>query len=163
MLRLLGRRIEAMPILVLATYRDDELDRAHPLRMVLGELSSQPGIESIRLEPLSTEAIEALARGYDIDAAEIYRRTSGNPFYVHEILESGGTSVPETIRDAVLARVARLTPEAADLVATVALAPPHVNVWMLERLFGESVAHLDEVLSVGVLEARADTVASGTS
>ena len=126
--------------------------------MVLGELSSQPGIESIRIEPLSTDAVEALARGYDIDAAELYRRTSGNSFYVHEILESGGTSVPETVRDAVLARVARLTPRASEIVATVALAPPHVDVWMLERLFGESVAHLDEVLSAGVLEARADAV-----
>ena len=90
-LRMLGRRIDAIPGLVLATYRDDELDRSHPLRMVLGELSSQPGIERIRIEPLSTDAVEALARGYDIDAAELYRRTSGNPFYVHEILEAGGT------------------------------------------------------------------------
>ena len=36
--RLLARRIESVPALVLATYRDDELDRAHPLRIVLGEL-----------------------------------------------------------------------------------------------------------------------------
>ncbi len=157
-LRLLGRRIEAIPALVVGTYRDDELDRAHPLRMVLGELSSQPGIESVRLELLSAEAVAALAQGHDIDAAELYRRTSGNPFFVREVLESGGTAVPATVRDAVLARVARLSPEATDLVATAALAPPHVDVWVLERLFGESVDHLDEALAAGVLEARGEAV-----
>ena len=92
-LRLVGRRIEALPTLVLGTYRD-ELDRAHLLRMVLGELSSQPGIESVRLQPLSAEAVGAFAQGHDIDAAELYRRTSGNPFYIREILESGGQPYP---------------------------------------------------------------------
>src|SRR5919198_919379 len=44
-MRLLPRRIAGMPALVLATYRDDELDREHPLRIVLGELGSREGIE----------------------------------------------------------------------------------------------------------------------
>ncbi|TMK33345.1 MAG: helix-turn-helix transcriptional regulator, partial [Actinobacteria bacterium] len=39
-LRLLGRRIEAVEALVIATYRDDELDRTHPLRIVVGELAT---------------------------------------------------------------------------------------------------------------------------
>ena len=156
-LRLVGRRIEALPTLVLGTYRD-ELDRAHLLRMVLGELSSQPGIESVRLQPLSAEAVGAFAQGHDIDAAELYRRTSGNPFYIREILESGGTAVPATVRDAVLARVARLSLEASGIVETVALAPPHIDVWVLERLFGSSVDHLDEALAAGVLEARGEAV-----
>ena len=51
-LRLLARRIESLPALVLATYRDDELDRAHPLRIVLGELPSALG-RALALAPLS--------------------------------------------------------------------------------------------------------------
>ena len=39
-LRLLGRRLRATPALVIASYRDDALDRAHPLRVVLGELAT---------------------------------------------------------------------------------------------------------------------------
>ena len=39
-LRLLARRVEAVPALVVATYRDDELDARHPLRLVLGELAT---------------------------------------------------------------------------------------------------------------------------
>ena len=42
-LRLLGRRIDAVPALVVVSYRDDELDRMHPLRMVLGELGRRRG------------------------------------------------------------------------------------------------------------------------
>ena len=38
-LRLVGRRVASVPALVIASYRDDELDRAHPLRVTLGELS----------------------------------------------------------------------------------------------------------------------------
>ena len=39
---LLGRRVGAMPALVIATYRDDELEREHPLRIVLGDLAPRP-------------------------------------------------------------------------------------------------------------------------
>ena len=39
-LRLLARRVETVPALVLASYRDDELDARHPLRIVLGELAT---------------------------------------------------------------------------------------------------------------------------
>ena len=53
---LLGRRIGRAPTLVLVTYRDDELDRAHPLRVVLGELATADGVERARrVEPLSPD------------------------------------------------------------------------------------------------------------
>src|SRR2546430_11356156 len=39
-LRLLARRVETVPALVLVSYRDDELDRSHPLRVLLGELAT---------------------------------------------------------------------------------------------------------------------------
>ena len=50
-LRLLGRRVETVPALVLASYRDDELDRGHPLRVVLGELAA-----ALRREPAERAA-----------------------------------------------------------------------------------------------------------
>src|ERR671923_1687070 len=52
-LKLLGRRVEGAPMLVLASYRDDELDRDHPLRLVLGELATGPAVERLKIEPLS--------------------------------------------------------------------------------------------------------------
>src|SRR5215211_926759 len=52
-LRLLARRVVAAPALVLATYRDDELDRDHALRLVLGELATRATVERLEVEPLS--------------------------------------------------------------------------------------------------------------
>ena len=91
----------------LATYRDDELDRAHPLRIVLGELPRH-ATDRIALAPLSPGAVAALAGSADVDAGELHRRTAGNPFFVTEVLATADDAIPETVRDAVLARVARL-------------------------------------------------------
>lgn len=45
-LTLLGRRIEGAPALVVASYRDDELDRTHPLRIVLGSLTTNEAVSA---------------------------------------------------------------------------------------------------------------------
>src|SRR6267378_4861599 len=50
LLRLLGRRIEAAGVLVIVTYRSDELPRTHPLQILLGNLTNVAGVERIRLE-----------------------------------------------------------------------------------------------------------------
>ena len=152
-LRTLGRRIEAMSSLVLCTYRDDQLGRTHPLRTVVGELAPLPGIESVRLEPLSADAVAELSAGSSLDAGELYRMTSGNPFYVRELLEAGAVHVPGTIRDVVLGRTAGLSQAAADVIESVAIAPPMVHVELLERTCGDSVAGLDDCLTAGVLQA----------
>ena len=60
-LRLLGRRIASVPALLIVSYRDDELDRTHPLRVTLGELSRQATTRRLRLVPLSLGAVAELA------------------------------------------------------------------------------------------------------
>ncbi|HEU5491645.1 MAG TPA: AAA family ATPase [Gaiellaceae bacterium] len=150
-IRLLGRRIEGIPALVLATYRDDELERTHPLRVVLGELGAFAGAESVRIEPLSAEAVARLAEGYDLDPYELYRLTSGNPFYVREVLDAGGEAIPETVRSAVLARTARLSDEAVSVAESVSVAPPNLDAWTLGRVCGDAADSLDECISGGVL------------
>ena len=67
-LRLLARRAESIPALVVATYRDDGLDRTHPLRVVLGELSGMTGVETVHLGPLSAGAVAEWAESYGADA-----------------------------------------------------------------------------------------------
>ena len=88
-LKLLARRIEGAPALILASYRDEELDRAHPLRLVLGEFASGQAVERLKLEPLSPAAVAALAEPHGVDADELYRKTEGNPFFVTEVLGGG--------------------------------------------------------------------------
>src|SRR4051812_1293230 len=150
-LTLLATRIGTAPALVLASYRDDELDRAEQLRFVLGELVRRPG--RMKVTRLSPAGVSALAAPHGVDADELYRRTGGNPFFVVEVLAAGGDEMPDTVRDAVLARAARLSPPARRLLEAVATVPGPVAAQLLETLAGDVVEHVDECLASGMLAA----------
>jgi tetratricopeptide (TPR) repeat protein len=147
-LTLLGAKIHSAPALVLASYRDDELDRSQQLLIVLGEMVRAPG--RIMIQPLSRVAVAELAGPHGLDSEELYRQTGGNPFFVTEILAAGGGDVPETVRDAVLARAARLSAEARMLLDAVAVVPGQVELHLLEALAGELLDRLDECLASGM-------------
>jgi hypothetical protein len=158
-LRLLARRVEAVPALVVATYRDDALDRAHPLRILLGELATSRAVRRVKLVRLSPAAVAQLAEPYGVDADELYRKTAGNPFFVIEALAAGAEGIPDTVRDAVLARAARLSPGGAALLDAVAVVPPQAELWLLEALAGAAAGQLDECLSSGMLTFESAGVA----
>jgi DNA-binding CsgD family transcriptional regulator/tetratricopeptide (TPR) repeat protein len=159
LLRLLGRRVETVAALVLATYRDDELGPAHLLRIVLGDLESTSETLRLRLPPLSAQAVGELAEPHGVDAADLYAKTAGNPFFVTEALAGGGEAVPATVRDAVLARAARLSPRARSVLEAVAVATPQAELWFLERLAGESLDELETCLASGMLTSNESGVA----
>ena len=148
-LTLLAARIELVPALVIASYRDDELDRAPQLRQVLGELVRRP--QRLKVLPLSPATVAALAEPHGLDPQELYQRTGGNPFYVTEVLAAGGELIPETVHDAVLARSARLSEPARRLLEAVAIGPGQTELWLLQALAGALTDHLGECLSSGVL------------
>jgi class 3 adenylate cyclase/tetratricopeptide (TPR) repeat protein len=148
---LLGRKIETVPALAILTYRDDELDRRHPLRIVLGAFTRARALRRVDLRPLSRGALARLAEPRGIDADELYRRTGGNPFFVTEALAAGDAEVPATVREAVLARVASLSRQAEALLEAAAVAPPHVPLWLLEALSEGDLDALDECLTSGML------------
>ena len=158
-LRLLARRVETLPALVVASYRNDELDRAHPLRILLGELARSRTVRRLKPARLSPGAVAQLAAPYGVDADELYRKTAGNPFFVVEALATKGEGIPDTVRDAVLARAARLSPEGGRLLEAVAVVPPQAELWLLEALAGDAADGLDECLASGMLVAAAAGVA----
>jgi DNA-binding CsgD family transcriptional regulator len=159
-LRLLARKADAAPALVVSTYRDDELELRHPLRVVLGELATARGIERCELPRLSAEAVAQLAEPHGIDADELHRRTTGNPFFVSEVLAAGDREIPPTVRDAVLARTARLSATAASLLGAVSVSQPHTELWLLEAMtVEEELACLEECLGSGMLTPAPDGVA----
>jgi len=153
-LRLLCRRLDSLNALVVGTFRDDELDRAPLLRIVLGEIAPGRGAR-LKLAPLSRDAVTQLAEPHGTDPVELYRKTAGNPFFVVEALAAGGDEVPDTVRDAVFARVARMSPAAADLLAAVAVAPPQAEFWLLEALVGPDLHALEECVTTGILRGDA--------
>jgi class 3 adenylate cyclase/tetratricopeptide (TPR) repeat protein len=156
---LLGRKIETVPALAVLTYRDDELDRRHPLRIVLGAFARARALRRVDLTPLSRDALARLAEPRGIDADELYRRTGGNPFFATEALAAGDAEVPATVREAVLARAASLSPQAEALLEAAAVAPPHVPLWLLEALTEDDLDALDECLTSGMLVHGVEGVA----
>ena len=103
-MRLLARRSDGLPAMVIATYRDDGLDRWHPLRTVLGEIAALSPVDRLRLAPLSRDAVAQLAAPHGAEGHELYAKTAGNPFFVTEALAAPGEEIPATVRDAVLGR-----------------------------------------------------------
>jgi DNA-binding CsgD family transcriptional regulator len=157
-IRLLGRRLERLGALVVATYRSDELARTHPLRIVLGDVATAPGVIRLPLDPLSPEAVAELARPYGVNVDDLYAKTAGNPFFVTEALAGGGV-LPVTVRDAVLARSARLGRQARDLLDAVAIVPLRTELWLLEAVAGDAMEAFDECLSAGMLQSEDHAVA----
>jgi ATP/maltotriose-dependent transcriptional regulator MalT len=153
LLRFLARRIREMPVLIVATYREDEPAASYPLRVALGELAVQRCTRRIELSPLSASAVRSMAEGSGLDAAELYSVTGGNPFYVAEALQTGLDRVPPSARDAVLARAARLGPQARDILHVAALIGSVVEPWLLERAAASTAEMVDDLAACGLLVA----------
>lgn len=149
-LRFVGRRIAATRALLIGTYRDDEVGAQHPLRVVLGDLATSPNVVRLRLEPLTVDSVGELAEGTGLDAAELHRQTSGNPFFVTEVVAGASAQIPATVRDAVLARAARLSTGGRRTLEAAAVIGPAIEPALLaDVLDGEMAA--EECLARGVL------------
>jgi hypothetical protein len=138
LLRHLCEGLARLPLLVLGTYRDTDVDRVHPLRGLLDDLRRGGELVRLALDPLALEDVHAVltaAAGHDLDdAAEefaiaLHAETDGNAFFLGEVLahlvETGalveedgrwqGTTtleeigLPEGVRDVVGRRLSRLS------------------------------------------------------
>jgi predicted ATPase len=152
LLRYAGRRIARTHSLLVASYRSDEVIPAHPLRGVLGDLATT-GAVRMAVQPLSLAAARSLAKGQGVDAIDLHGKTGGNPFFVTEALAAGGSGVPATVQDAVLARAARLSRSARAVLDAAAVAGPRVEPWLLQMLTAAEAESIDECLATGVLRA----------
>ena len=147
LLKYLGRRVAHAPLLLILTYRDDELGEAHPLRQVLGDL--QRGVVRIPLLPLTQAAVAELAKQAGRSPQGVLEATGGNPFYVTEILECDG--MPVTVVDAVVARFARQTAPVRALMELASTLPGRVEYWVVEEFMDPEGVATQEALSSGLL------------
>jgi DNA-binding CsgD family transcriptional regulator/tetratricopeptide (TPR) repeat protein len=134
-LRYLIRRIADLPAVLVLTYRDDELNREHPLHGLLGQASRSDHVRHLPLRRLSQQAVRQLTAGSSVDAHDLFELTSGNPFFVHELLASAqGERVPPTIADAILARVRSLDHPVQDMLEQLAVVPSGLDRWLVDVL-----------------------------
>jgi DNA-binding SARP family transcriptional activator/DNA-binding CsgD family transcriptional regulator/tetratricopeptide (TPR) repeat protein len=159
-LRFLGRRLAGSELMILATFRSEEVGRDHPLTVVLGDLATMPGVVRMQLPPLTGTGVRQLLEqaSSELDAGEVYLSTGGNPFYVTEVIAAGSGQVPATVRDAVLARVSGLSQPGRDVVAAAAVLGRGSAADLLARVSGQPLAAVDECLHRGVLVADGNAV-----
>ncbi|HEY1282855.1 MAG TPA: AAA family ATPase, partial [Steroidobacteraceae bacterium] len=148
--RYIARRIQRTRCLFVVTYRDDELGALHPVRAALGELTGGH-VSRVRLAPLSLEACGQLALGTDHDPAVVFEITGGNPFFVREVLASAGGAVPESVRDAIVARLRPCSAAAREVAEFVSLAPGRMEAWLIMMALGADQSAIDECVDRGLL------------
>jgi DNA-binding CsgD family transcriptional regulator len=160
LLSYLIRNVRTEPILVLATYRTDELHRRHPLRPWAAEMSRLEVTERLELHPLADEDLRgdiADMLGPDVDptlADRIVQRAEGNPLFAIELVASvrHGTDpqpLPETLRDGFLERVERLGPDARRIARAAAILGRPASELLLEDVTGLA----PDPLATGIHEA----------
>ncbi|MBV9606946.1 MAG: AAA family ATPase [Solirubrobacterales bacterium] len=160
LLAFLVRNARQDAIVLVVTYRPDELQRGHPLRPFLVELERSGRGQRVELEGLSRsevgEQLQAIA-GHVPDGGvidRIFRRSEGNPFYAEELLVSaqdGGGQLPPSLREALLLRLDRFSAVTREVLRAAAIAGRSVDHRLLAYLVG-----VDEPTLLGALREATD-------
>jgi DNA-binding CsgD family transcriptional regulator/tetratricopeptide (TPR) repeat protein len=153
LLRFIARRIEDRRAVLIATFRNDEVGDLHPLRQVLGDTATAPGVRRVTLQPLSISSVRSMAEGSGLDVNELYRQTGGNPFFVSEVLATPNELIPPTVRDAVIARASRLPPSARSVLEAASVIGFRSEPWLLTAIAGDDIQGIEECRECGVLLA----------
>ena len=135
LLRFLVRNARDARLLIVGTYRSDELHRRHPLRPLLAELARLEGVDVVELGAFGLEelreqlaGITGVAPDPDLVSA-VLRRSGGNPFFVEELMAAGeaGLALPRSLRDTLEERVRLLSPDAQRLLRIASVAGASVD------------------------------------
>lgn len=166
LLRVLARSLPAWPVLVLATYRADELTRRHSLYALLPLLERESSVARLSPRPLNGEAIAALVRARyplaDGDAERLVtylnQRSEGNPLFVAQLLRAledqdtlrpvgpgwrlgdvGNAGIPMSLMQIIDARLARLDEATRELLGVAAVIGQKVplRLWAAAAGTGE--------------------------
>ncbi|MGH9034698.1 MAG: ATP-binding protein [Acidimicrobiia bacterium] len=163
LLEYVASAVEPMPVLLLGTFRETDISRAHPLAELLADLRRQPWVSRMALQGLGDDEVMALvehASGGPLDepgvalAHAVHRETDGNPFFVAELLRHlaesgavvregpqwvlGGTleavGLPVSVREVIGQRLQRLREETRSLLSLAAVIGRDLDLDLLGRV-----------------------------
>src|SRR5919199_877524 len=180
----LARRLTGMRALVLVTYRSDELDRRHPLAPLLQTWRRSSVAETVTLSPLDRgEIAEMIATILDADTIGpefrdlMHLRTEGNPFVLEEMLKEAidrgdvvhtdhgwkprrleELRIPETVRDTILLRFARLDPADVEILQAAAVLGRTFDYATLVAVAAVPDTAVHAALAVGVQQQLLEEV-----
>jgi DNA-binding CsgD family transcriptional regulator len=179
-----ARHLGGTPLLVVGTYRDVEVDRAHPLAAALAELRRGSQFERVHLGELSVDEVRRLLASSSQQAVphalaeQVHHRSGGNALFVHELLRfllseglverRGGVlrrvgeetslagHMPEGLRDVVGKRLSRLSPAANQVLRVASVIGREFQLEVLRRVHARPDEELESALEEAVAEAIVD-------
>ncbi|WP_425955716.1 helix-turn-helix transcriptional regulator [Xylanimonas sp. McL0601] len=156
-LRFLVTRLRAENLLVVGTYRADDLDRRHPLRPLLAELYRSSAVERVDVEPFTADELRAFTTALadsplpDAEFEQVLGRSEGNAFFAEELLRSDTPSagLPWSLSDVLHARMQRLEPAVQEVTRVASVAGRTVR----EDLLRAAAARTRALADPAVLDA----------
>ena len=149
---ILARRLARSPVLIVVTYRDEEVGRAHPVRAIVQELRGEQPVQTIALRPLSEGAVTEIVARLALSPEEReraartgYLRSEGNPLFLTEALRDpaggvddnvdawGGTDV---LRALIASRLASLSDGAREIASLAAIVGHGFDVDLVRDVAG---------------------------
>ncbi|MBB5785662.1 helix-turn-helix transcriptional regulator [Jiangella mangrovi] len=170
LLRFMVRGVRESRLLLVVTYRTDELHRGHPLRPLLAELDRLRQVHRIELPRLDADEVVLQLRGLlgrppeHAHVQRIVQRSEGIPFFVEELawvdVDGGCSELPGSLRDLLLVRVEPLTEDTQRLLRLMSAAGNRVDHSVLELVAEEQSGALEaalrEAVSAGVIVVDGD-------
>ena len=157
-LRVLTSRASSQRLLLVATYRDDEIVPSHPNFVAFGRLLREPSTSVIALERLDGPELDDLLRSAlgeraqlsTLEMEEVARRSDGNPLFAEELLrhtvDRGIASVPLTLHAIVRERLGHCSPSEQRWLATAAVCGGRFDLDVLASVFGSEGVGSPEAL-----------------
>ncbi len=147
------------PVVIVCSYRSDDLHRRHPLRATVGEWARLPGVSRFQLSRLADADVRTLVRALhpapirEADVHGIVDRAEGNPFFVEELVaaaEMSGRLLPEDLSALLLVRLDQLDEPVRQVVRAASVAGRSVPHELLAAVVGVEATSLDQLLRVAV-------------
>ncbi|MBD5785653.1 AAA family ATPase [Cellulosimicrobium terreum] len=162
-LRFVVARLRAEHVVVVASYRADDLHRRHPLRPVLAELRRHPRVEHLDLQPFTAAELRDFTTAVagdplGDDAFESVRtRSEGNAYFAEELVEAGpDEELPWSLADVLRARLENLDPAVQQLVRAASVSGRQVSepllraVLLQDPVFAADLTAFDRALREAV-------------
>ncbi|WP_090054747.1 helix-turn-helix transcriptional regulator [Lentzea fradiae] len=154
LLSFLLSRLRSQRLLVVCTYRADDLHRSHPLRPLLSELFRLPAVDRLDLTPFNASDarrfVEALSDDLPKDVVrKVAERSEGNAFFAEELIAVAtrdNQTLPSALADVLLSRVERLSPEAQHVARVASVRGRRVRHYRLREVAGMTDIAFDTAL-----------------
>src|SRR6516225_4364355 len=166
---LIGYQRSLHNVLIIVTYRSDELHRTHPLRPLLAELARIDWVERTELPRLTRGQAEELATAVLGQPAEraltdtLYQRAEGNPLFTEELLacQTGCDEIPGSLADLLQQAVRRLPEDTQEVLRVASAGSGSTSHALLAKVTGRTEDELTAAIRPAVAAKVLVTTADG--